>query len=129
MGFRIDYVNNQVAIVRLSGRIDVMSSQILRSNFELMARHGLNTIVADLEHVQFIDSSGLSAFVTGFRLMRQNGGTFLLAQPNPQIEATLRLTNFHRFFGIYRNVLDALTAVSVGTAASNPPVTGTIYAS
>lgn len=118
MGFQVDKINEHVAITRLSGRIDVMSSHILRSNFELVSRQGYRFLVVDLGEVSFLDSSGLSALVSGLRHMRNQGGTLVLAQPNERVEATLRLTNFHRFFAIYDEMEQALQALTKAQESS-----------
>ena len=130
VSFKFELLDEKIALIKLSGRIDVMNSHILRSNFELVGRQGIHYIIVDLEQVKFIDSSGLSALVAGLRTMRRKGGALLLAHPNKQVEATLRLTNFHRFFGVYHDIGEALTAVRNGTFF--PVVhatTNTIYAS
>lgn len=123
MGFQVEKVTEEMAIARLSGRIDVMTSHILRSNFEVVSRSGCTYLIVDLADVTFLDSSGLSALVSGLRQMRNIGGTMVLAAPNDRIEATLRLTNFHRFFAIYDEVNGALKALTKPDShpASSPP--------
>lgn len=89
-----------------------MTSHILRSNFDVVSRSGYKYLIVDLTDVTFFDSSGLSALVSGLRQMRNQGGTMVLAQPNDRIEATLRLTNFHRFFAIYDDINSAIRALT-----------------
>lgn len=122
MGFQIEKTSESMAIVRLSGRIDVMTSHILRSNFDVVARSGYHYLIVDLANVSFLDSSGLSALVSGLRQMRNMGGTMVLAQPSDRIEATLRLTNFHRFFAIYDEVHGAIKALTKpGSSPASSP--------
>lgn len=49
----------------------------LKSEFVILSNEGVNNLIFDLSNVEFVDSSGLSAILTGDRLWKRLG-TFIL---------------------------------------------------
>ena len=61
------------------------------------AQHGRGTrVVVDLSAVEFIDSSGLGALISGLKVARQAGGDLRIAAPTRQVITVLELTNLNR---------------------------------
>jgi anti-sigma B factor antagonist len=52
--------------------------------------------VVGVIRVDFIDSSGLGALITGLKKTRQAGGDLRLANPTAQITAVLEMTNLNK---------------------------------
>ena len=96
------------AVVRPIGQVDADSASDLKAALKQAADGGADNIAVDLEQVNFIDSSGLSALVSGLKLLRQKGGTLSLSRPRPQAMTALRLTMLDRVFGIFPSVEEAL---------------------
>jgi anti-sigma B factor antagonist len=90
------------------GRVDVETAPTLKEKLrKLVDADGL-TIVVDLQQVDFIDSSGLSALVSGLKTLRERGGTLYISQPQPQARTALRLTLLDRVFSIFPTLDQAL---------------------
>ena len=62
----------------------------------------------DLIEVDFIDSSGLSALVSGLKALRERDGRMHLSQPQPQARTALRLTLLDRVFSIFPSLEQAV---------------------
>ncbi len=96
-------------IVRLQGRLDADTAPGLKEQLHEIARTGAESVVVDMQAVDFIDSSGLSALVSGLKALRQQGGALNLSQPQTQALTALRLTMLDRVFPIFTSVEEALS--------------------
>jgi anti-sigma B factor antagonist len=99
-----------VAIIRLRGRLTMLSTSELRALVSDTVTDGRNRIVVDLSDTEFIDSSGLGALIAGLKTARQAGGDLRIACPTEQVEMILKLTNLDRVLRPYSSVQGALGA-------------------
>ena len=70
------------------------------------------TVFIDLGEVEFMDSSELSALVSGMKALRKTGVQLILCNANAQIRTAMRLTMLDRVFPISDTVADALANAS-----------------
>lgn len=98
------------AVIRLTGRLDFLSSGEARQRFVDAVKLGQRALVVDLGEVQFIDSSGLGALIGGLKAARQAGGDLRIARAGEQARTVLALTSLDRVFRIYDSVDEALAA-------------------
>ncbi len=108
MKIELEHPSSERVVVRPMGRIDVESAPALRDSLKQIADTSPTLIVVDLDNVDFIDSSGLSALVSGLKATRQAGGSICLSRPHPQALTALRLTLLDRVFPIFPSVEEAL---------------------
>jgi anti-sigma B factor antagonist len=108
MKIETDHRPGNRAVVRLIGQADADSASTLKATLKQAAAEGAKRVVVDLEKVDFIDSSGLSALVSGLKLLREKGGTLSLSRPRPQAMTALRLTMLDRVFAISSSIEEAL---------------------
>lgn len=59
---------------------------------------GWRTVVLDLGNVEFLDSSGLSALVSGLRAMHARGGELVLASVPERVRTVLEVTRLLKVF-------------------------------
>ena len=95
------------AIVKLDGRLNMVSAPAFRDAVTGAVEAGKVRIAVDLTGVDFIDSSGLGALISGLKTTRQAGGDLRIASPNDQVRLVLQLTNMERLLTAYD---DATTA-------------------
>src|SRR2546423_169248 len=81
-----------VATVTPSGEIDVASFQPLRNALETAIGFDPDRVVVRMDAVTFIDSSGLSALVHGWRLARERGIRFTVVEARPPVVRVLQIT-------------------------------------
>lgn len=89
-------------------RLDAHNSADLKLEFQQLFASGSPNLLVDLQHVRFIDSSGLGALVSGFKNATSSHGNLQLAALQPQVKSMFELTRLHRVFEIYQTVADAL---------------------
>ena len=53
------------AVVRISGDLDLATAPRLCEEIITLASRGVSAVTVDLAHLDFIDSSGLTALITG----------------------------------------------------------------
>jgi anti-sigma B factor antagonist len=108
MNIEVERQTSGYVVVTPGGRVDVDSAPDLKDILRRVAEDGPLLVVVDLAEVDFIDSSGLSALVSGLKALRQHGGSISLSKPHPQALTALRLTMLDRVFPIYPSVSEAL---------------------
>ena len=90
-----------VAILHLTGRLNMVAAGRLRELIGESVAEGHPRIAVDLANVDFIDSSGLGALISGLKTARRAGGDLRIAAPNEQVRLVLQLTNMERIFTAY----------------------------
>jgi anti-sigma B factor antagonist len=85
-----------VAVVRLAGRLDMGSADLLKRRVASLVGEGHTRVAVDLRGVEFIDSSGLGALISGLKSTRSAGGDLRIAAPNEQTRMVLSLTGMER---------------------------------
>jgi len=99
---------NDVTIVTVEGEIDVETSPQLRERFDELLAEGEHNFVIDLAGVDFIDSSGLAAFVRLFKRVRIGEGDVKLCGLRPEILKIFELTRLNRVFDIFETRAEAV---------------------
>ncbi len=105
----VDKLKNGVGVARLVGRFDIASAAEVKRVFGDVVSGGAPRLVVDLSGVGFIDSSGLSALVSGLRTARQAGGDLRIAAAGDQPSALFTLTSLDQVFKLYPTVQEAMS--------------------
>lgn len=92
-----------VAVLKLAGKLNMVSAPHLRQAVQSAVIAGNNRVSIDLTQVDFIDSSGLGALINGLKSARQSGGDLRIASPSEQVRLVLELTNIDRVLKSYDN--------------------------
>jgi anti-sigma B factor antagonist len=106
--YTIDTLDSGIGVFHLAGRVDITSANDLKQALAREVASGHQRLLMDLQGVSFVDSSGLSAFVSGLRVARQAGGDLRIAAPGEQPKAVLALTSLDRIFSVYPTVEEAV---------------------
>jgi anti-sigma B factor antagonist len=109
--FKVKDLGDGIAVVQLEGRLNMVSAAPFRDVVNSAVAEGLTRLAIDLSGVEFIDSSGLGALISGLKATRMAGGDLRIAAPNEQVKLVLQLTNMERVLTAYE---DAESAYSNG---------------
>ena len=101
MEIDVELVNNDLAILRLSGKLNMVYADRLRHEVAELISKGYFRIAIDMSRVDFMDSSGLGALINGLKATREAGGDLRIATPVEQVQLVLKLTNLDRVLTIY----------------------------
>ncbi len=96
------------AVIAASGRMNAVTAPAMKTRIRELIAEGRKEIVCDLSEVGFLDSSGLSALVSGLKATREQGGFLKLARINEQVAKIFQLTMLDRVFELYPTVEAAL---------------------
>ncbi len=80
MKYRVDKQDQYVVFTLEEENLDSLIAPKLKSELIILAQEGIRNLVLDLSKVAFVDSSGLSAILTGNRLWKTQGA-FVVAGP------------------------------------------------
>ncbi|MCU1509343.1 MAG: anti-sigma-factor antagonist [Glaciihabitans sp.] len=101
MEFSIVDRDGDIAVLRLNGRLNMVSAGRVRDAVATAVADGRSRVVVDLTRVEFMDSSGLGALVSGMKAARLAGGDLRIASPTEQVKLVLQLTNMDRVLPAY----------------------------
>ena len=99
-----------IAVLAADGRINLVTAPELRRAVQSVVDEGHTRLALDLSAVEFIDSSGLGALVSGLKMARTAGGDLRLASASDQVTSVLKLTSLDRILRIYPSVDEAYRA-------------------
>jgi anti-sigma B factor antagonist len=97
-----------VALLRLDGRLNMVSAANLKAAVTEAVDGGSTRVVVDLADVAFMDSSGLGALIAGLKKARQEGGDLRITGVTQQVATVLQLTNLDRVLQGYDTAEEAL---------------------
>jgi anti-sigma B factor antagonist len=97
-------------VVDVAGEIDVYTAPTLREHLSDLVGSGKYHLVLDLEHVAFLDSTGLGVLVGGLKRVRAHDGSLQLVCTQERILKVFRITGLTKVFPIHASVPDALGA-------------------
>lgn len=89
-------------------RLDAHNSGELKDRILKLFEEGERDLIVDLHEVEFIDSSGLGALLSGHKNAIQRSAAFALAGLQPRVRSMFELTRLQRVFEIYPGLSEAL---------------------
>jgi anti-sigma B factor antagonist len=92
---------NGIEIIVVSGSLDATSAPEARKEIKEIIEEGRKKLIFDLSRVTFLDSSGLSVFVSGLKAVRAEAGDVALLNLTPNIRALIELMRLHYVFDIF----------------------------
>ena len=108
LGLDVRLVASTRAVIAARGRMNAMTAPAMKSRIKELIDEGRTEIVCDLREVSFVDSSGLSALVSGLKATREHGGFLRVAAVNEQVARIFTLTMLDRVFEMYASADAAL---------------------
>jgi anti-anti-sigma factor len=90
-----------IQIIQPDGILDSTQTKKLRSEIDALLDSGSQKILLDLEHITFVDSSGLGALVLILKAIRTADGKLYLCSLNGQIRLLFELTGMDKVFEIF----------------------------
>ena len=86
--------------ISIEGRLGAANSSEIGSELVQILESGPGLVHIDLADLSFLDSCGLSLFVSLLKRARQNEGDLVLLNMNDRIRSLFELTRLHEIFEI-----------------------------
>ncbi len=83
----------------------------LKTEFVLLNNGGFHNIICDLSKVNYVDSSGLSAFLVGDRICNEKRGKFVLCNISSSLEQLLKLSQLDSILNVVPSLPEAVDFV------------------
>jgi anti-sigma B factor antagonist len=109
MNLKLEKINDFSVLTIQDERIDAHNSGELKEYLLQMIEGGEMQIIVQLEHVRFIDSSGLGALLSGNKHIIAKSGKLALANIQKQVLSMFELTRLNRVFDMYADLNEALS--------------------
>ena len=87
-------------IVCVNGEVDVSNAAELRSALEAALTGGTSKITADFSDVSYIDSTGLGAFISIYKHIKEKGEKLVITGLKPHIKKIFLITDLDKVFEI-----------------------------
>lgn len=90
-------------VLQPQGRLDVGGGEALKQQWATLAPRQYKVWIIDLSSIEFIDSSGLVALVTGLNAATEMGTKMVLCGLRPSARLIFEITQLDRAFAIFEN--------------------------
>lgn len=97
-------------VIELEGEIDLSTSPVFKEKVYEIIDSGKNSIIVDLNGLDFMDSTGLGVLVGALKKTRMEGGDIKLICDKSNIIKVFTLTGLDKVFCIYDNLQRCLEA-------------------
>ena len=92
-------------------RLNSLNAPELKSNFVLLNNGGVRNIIINMAHVQYSDSSGISALLVGNRLCADAGGTFVVAAASDPVKKVMKIAQIDKVINMTPTTNEAVDLV------------------
>lgn len=100
-------VSESTVVLHIQGQITLGDNALeFREALREICRPG-KRVILDLAHVDYIDSSGFGALVSGYIDAQKTGAQVVLAGATAKIRSLLEMTKMSQIFTLYDNVEQA----------------------
>lgn len=108
-----EQIDGDTAVLTLEGRLWVLDLP-LRERIHTLLAQGRRFFIFDLEHVEYIDSSGLGQLVALWTSVRTKEGNLCVVRPSTRVQRLLKVTRLSIIFDVLDDVERARTTVRRG---------------
>ena len=108
MKLKVDKKEKYVVVQIQEQKLTTLVAPELKAEFLVIHQEGLKNVIVDMSEVQYCDSSGLSALLTGFRLCRDTEGTFILTNLQDHVRKLIAISQLDNMLSIVPTVNEAV---------------------
>lgn len=105
--------NGSFQIIELKGRLDTSNFNIFEDVVNSLIEKGNVNLIIDCHMLDYVSSSGLRAFLVGYKRVKSLGGVFYVCSLQENIYEIFKVSGFTSIFTIYPNRNHALKAFNI----------------
>jgi len=106
------YIQNDVLVVDLVGRLDGITSKIFTEKTSEPSQIGISKIVLDCKELNYISSEGLRVILMAAKRAKSSGGALTLCRVNPSVNEVMVISGFGALLGVHPDLEKAISAIS-----------------
>src|ERR1022692_4404083 len=111
MNFIIEKHENYLVLKLKDDKLNDLISAQLKNKFIEFNNEGIRNIILDLNEVNYCDSSGLSAILTGNKLCKGSIGTFVICGLNINVQRIITISQLDKVLMICPSLQEAIDLV------------------
>jgi anti-sigma B factor antagonist len=97
-----------ITVLVFSGRLDAYTAGEVEKKLDSLVESGQVKLVANLEKLEYISSSGLRVFLSQLKKVRKQQGDIKLTCMKPYIREVFDIAGFTQLFSIYDTEISAV---------------------
>ena len=98
-----------MVILDLSGKLmGGPDADVFKDTIKQLIEEGYKNVVVNLEHVPWVNSTGLGILIAGYTTLKREGGALKLIHVTDRIESILMITKLGTIFESYSDEQQAL---------------------
>jgi anti-sigma B factor antagonist len=98
--FHVDVARSEgMVVLSLAGELDVSGAVVLREEF-IAAVASEGQVECDLEHLTYLDSTGISLLISVQKRLQSTGRELVLVGPSQRVHKVLEITGVASYFTI-----------------------------
>lgn len=109
-----------LSIYRMSGEMDLYSSQEVREQIRESLTDGHDHIILECGDMSYIDSSGIGVLISLFTTLRKKGGQLILCNLQSSVQSVINFTKLTGFLQISGSLEEALASLSPASGSAAP---------
>ena len=87
-------------VITLAGELDVAGAPVLHEHLAAATRSEGRVVVCDLEHLTYMDSTGISVLIAARKRLDATGRDLVLVGPSERVHKVLEITGVDSYFTI-----------------------------
>lgn len=111
MKYQIDKQEQYAVLALNEENLNSTIAPQFKSDLIVLSQEGIRNLILDLSNVKYVDSSGLSAILTGHRLWKGNGSFILAGELNPMVTKLIEISRLETILTIIPTVSEAIDYV------------------
>lgn len=111
MKYQADIQEKYAVLTLLEEKLDSRIAPKLKSEFLVHNAEGVRNLILDLSHVQYADSSGLSALLIGHRLCQNRKGLMILTGLQESLERLIMISRLDEVLNILPTHQEGVEAI------------------
>ncbi len=107
MKYRVDKQEQYTVFTLEESHLDSLIAPKLKSELVFLSQEGVRNLILDLSQVEFVDSSGLSALLTGNRLWKDLGSFVITGQLHPSVKKFIEISRLDTLLVLIPTIQEA----------------------
>jgi anti-sigma B factor antagonist len=117
MKYRVDKQERFAILTLDEENLNSAIAPQFKSDLIILNNEGIPSLILDMTNVKFVDSSGLSAILTGHRLWKENGNFIVAGNLHPMVIKLIQISRLDSIFQLAPSVTEAVEMAQKAPAA------------
>lgn len=108
MKYSVEKKEKYLSLQLQEDKLDSIVAPDLKSEFVKLNAEGIKSIILDMSHVKYVDSSGLSSILVANRLCDNSGGALVLAAVGDHVMKLISISQLDSILNVLPTVEEAV---------------------